>query len=258
MTIIDCISDLHGHYPKLDGGDLLIVAGDLTARHTEKEWHEFATWMNDQNYEKIIFIAGNHDTMIEKWDKEQDEEGFKGPVSDPNYRIEYLCDSGTVYHHYERLEIGGIDTIRRHDLKIWGSPWTKSFPGMNPKCKAFTVDTEEELADKFSLIPNDIDILITHSPPFGILDQAKKFNYPETNTRIGNFLNGKYEHAGSKSLDKKIGKMKDFPALHVWGHIHEAYGQEEVTYDGKLYKMVNASIVNEHYQPVNKPIRVIL
>lgn len=30
--IIDCIADLHSHYPKLDGGDLLIVAGDLTDR----------------------------------------------------------------------------------------------------------------------------------------------------------------------------------------------------------------------------------
>jgi Icc-related predicted phosphoesterase len=35
--IIDCISDLHGAQPKLEGGDLLIVAGDLTARDTEQQ-----------------------------------------------------------------------------------------------------------------------------------------------------------------------------------------------------------------------------
>jgi len=131
--IIDCISDLHGFYPKLEGGDLLIVAGDLTARHTDKEWYEFASWMHEQNYRKIVFIAGNHDTMIEEWDKEQDESGYEGPVSDSNDRIEYLCDSGTEFE----------------GLKIWGSHWTKRFEGINPHCMAFTCDTEDELYDKF-------------------------------------------------------------------------------------------------------------
>ena len=40
--IIDCLSDLHGHYPSLDGGDLLIVAGDLTARDKLEEHYEFS------------------------------------------------------------------------------------------------------------------------------------------------------------------------------------------------------------------------
>jgi Icc-related predicted phosphoesterase len=240
--IIDCLSDIHGFYPKLEGGDLLIIAGDLTARHTDKEWHEFATWMDRQDYKKIIFIAGNHDTMIERWDKEQDAEGYKGPVSDANDRIEYLCDSGTEFEA----------------LKIWGSPWSLTFPGMNPECKAFTVDTEEELGEKWALIPDDIDILITHSPPFAVLDLAKKSMHPERKSIIDDYPNGEYIHVGSTSLDKKIGKMNKYPKLHVFGHIHESYGQIEVNYKGASYKMINASHVNERYQPVNKPIRIIL
>ncbi len=217
-VIIDCVSDLHGYYPKLEGGDLLIVAGDLTAKHTEKEWHEFSTWMNDQKYEKIIFIAGNHDTMIEKWDHEQDAEGYKGPVSDPNDRIEYLCDSGTEFE----------------GLKIWGSPWSPWFSGINPKCTAFT-GNEEDLSKAYEKIPSDTDILITHTPPYGILDKCKK------------------GHVGSESLRNQMFRIK--PKLLIFGHIHECGGTK---IDLVSTICVNASIVNERYEHVNKPIQVIL
>lgn len=228
MMMIDCISDLHGFYPKLEGGDLLIIAGDLTARHTEKEWHEFASWMHEQSYRKIVFIAGNHDTMIEKWDKEQDESGYEGPVSDSNDRIEYLCDSGTEFE----------------GLKIWGSPHSLWFKGINPHCKAF-VGKESDLQKKFDLIPYDIDILITHSPPYGILDEM-------IDHRTENEIN-----TGSLILRHRLDVIK--PKLHVFGHIHE-HGGKQILYkhEGPNTICVNASIVNENYEHVNKPIRIDL
>src|ERR1044071_9160006 len=64
--IIDCISDLHGFKPSLQGGDLLIVAGDLTARDTMQEHVDFLWWLDEQPYEKKIYIAGNHDGCIQK------------------------------------------------------------------------------------------------------------------------------------------------------------------------------------------------
>ncbi len=230
--IIDCIADLHGFYPKLEGGDLLVVAGDLTARNIEKEWHEFGTWMDKQIYEKIVFIAGNHDTMIEKWDKEQDEKGYQGPVSDPNEKIEYLCDSGT-----EVVTDG-------NRLKIWGTPWTPWFHGVNPKCKAF-MKSDESLSDHWDKIPMGIDILITHGPAFGVLDGIP-------------LEDGTLYHAGSKSLYGWL-KYVERPRLHIFGHIHEAYGQEEhfPTYLDNMMLSVNCSHVNERYKPVNKPIRIV-
>ena len=48
--IVDAVSDLHGHYPKLEGGDLLIIAGGLTARGTIEEHIEFCEWLYEQKY----------------------------------------------------------------------------------------------------------------------------------------------------------------------------------------------------------------
>lgn len=229
--IIDCIGCLHGNYPKLEGGDLLIVTGDLTARNNEKEFNYFCSWMHDQNYSKKVFIAGNHDKIIENWDKKQDSEGYNGPMSDADDEIEYLCDSGTEFD----------------GLKIWGSPWTSTFKGINPKCKAFTYDDETEFYDKKVLsIPRDTDILITHGPAYGILDGIP-------------MQEGSEFHVGSTAL---LGWLKycHRPELHVFSHIHEAYGikEEFVTHDDKMMQSINCSHVNAKYQPVNKPIRVIL
>ena len=218
--IIDSISDLHGHYPKLEGGDLLIIAGDLTARDRKDCWLYFYEWMNDQKYKKIIFIAGNHDNSLI---------GLVPSSPKPKSKVdfEYLCDSGT--------EFGG--------LKIWGSPWTQTFEGMNPKCMAFTVDTDDELEEKWAEIPNDIHILITHCPPYGIFDKVKT-------------IKG-YEHCGSRSLRYFSLDKSYFPKkkLHVFGHIHE-WGGQMMELSSSIF--VNASNVNERYEPFNKPVRIIL
>lgn len=64
--IVDCISDLHGFYPELEGGHLLIVAGDLTANDTLEQHLKFIKWCVSLPYSKIIFIAGNHDNKALK------------------------------------------------------------------------------------------------------------------------------------------------------------------------------------------------
>src|SRR5882757_358552 len=149
--IIDCISDLHGHFPKLEGGDLLIIAGDLTAKDIQNEYDVFDDWLSNQQYKKKIFISGNHDGILTK----ETPRKYNFKVSEyQKEKFEYLFDSGTQFE----------------DLKIWGSPWTTRFEGINPKCCAFTVDTDEELEEKWALIPEDTDILITHSPMINILD----------------------------------------------------------------------------------------
>jgi Icc-related predicted phosphoesterase len=218
--IIDCISDLHGHYPTLEGGDLLIVAGDLTASDQAFEYAEFDYWISQQNYKLTVIIGGNHD----KWLQDQ-----RYSMDRLHENTVYLCDSGTQFE----------------GLKIWGSPWTRRFEGQNPNCMAFTVDTDEELAEKWAMIPDDTDILVTHCPPHCILDAVKLPN---------KFLGqGVYHHVGSKSLNYAIGRVS--PMLVIHGHIHELGGQ---MFDLRHTRVVNASHINECFEPVNKPIRIVL
>lgn len=231
--IIDCISDLHGFYPKMEGGDLLIIAGDCTKNDSFSGWNDFFEWLDEQNYRKKIMVAGNHDNFCTQWALSNDSiyEALVAPSS-----VSYLCDSGETFEGF----------------KIWGSPWTLKFPRMNPYCKAFTVDSEEELAKKWALIPDDTDILITHGPGMGLHDQVE------------DMFSERIHNVGSMTLTSWRAKHVDTLKLHVYGHIHEGYGIWDVRElqkklgDKTTPVMVNASQVNRSYYPVNPPIRVIL
>jgi Icc-related predicted phosphoesterase len=247
-VIVDCISDLHGAFPELKGGDLLIVAGDLTARDRFEEYCEVFSQIAKAKYRKKIVVAGNHDNLL------QTDDWFAKMTID----FDYLCDSGTVFEMEEPPELEDtkwgpkmISTKRK--FKIWGSPWTKTFSNMNPHCKAFTVDTEEELASKFSLIPEDTNILITHSPVHGTLDKVKRYN----SQGYWDPKKDSYEHVGSKSLQNHI-DWDFYLQLHVCGHVHEGYGEVKGQTGIFSYHYVNCSIMNEIYEPINQPIRVEL
>src|SRR5690554_6389041 len=97
----------------------------------------------------------------------------------------------------------------RQKVKIWGSPWTNDFHGVHPKCKAFML-SEHELAKKWALIPDDVDILVTHSPPYGIFDQVR--------VRGVFSVEKQHESVGSKSLLQEL-ENRIKPWLHVFGHI---------------------------------------
>ncbi len=137
--IVDCISDLHGFTPKLAGGDLLLVCGDLTARDLPEQYERFLAWLKEQPYRCKVVVAGNHDGLLESGDVT-----IQGPS------IHYLCDS--------MIEFEG--------LKIWGSPYTPTFQSWH-----FMRDRGPDIKKHWDLIPSGIDILVTHGPPFGIFDK---------------------------------------------------------------------------------------
>lgn len=236
--IIDCVSDPHGSFPELEGGDLLLIAGDLTSNDTVKAWCNFYEWMYQLKYRKIIYIGGNHDNLMTSF--APTEEIRKMELNEEPNKYEYLFNSG----------------IQFEGLKIWGSPNSKWFHGVNPKCKAFMCN-ESKLHEIYAKIPIDTNILITHGPPFGMMDKIHEWGNPDKSC-----------FAGSKSLADRLLYLRDLN-LHVFGHIHEGYGECYAAYEnldindplgpvrGIGHLSINASIMNREYEPINKPIRVI-
>ncbi len=141
---ITCISDTHNqhlHIPPfwLEGGDVLVHAGDVSGRGTLKEIEAFWEWFNDQPYKHKIMIAGNHDFWFEKVSSFAVRELLQEKY--PN--ITYLNDSG--------VEIDGV--------KFWGSPVQPWFYDW-----AFN-RVGADIIPHWDMIPLDTDVLITHGGP---------------------------------------------------------------------------------------------
>mgnify|MGYP001602710970 CR=1 FL=1 len=213
MTRIVAISDTHTYHRQMNvpDGDILIHAGDFSFRGGLEELSSFNSWLKTLPHRHILLCAGNHDYTLD--------------VSHPGY-IEKALDqitTGQVITH-------GSVTVE--GLKIFMSSWTPEFHnwGFNYP--------PSEAAKLWSHIPNDIDILVTHGPAYGILDELDQ--------------NGSMPglHVGCPELLAAINRVR--PKHHVCGHIHEGYG----TYKGVHTTFHNVSMLDSRYRTTN-PATVI-
>jgi predicted phosphodiesterase len=200
----------------LPDGDVLIHAGDATSSGVSDEVGRFLEWFASQSHPHKILIAGNHDWLFLRHPDmaEQLLAAYPG--------ITYLQDSG--------VEIKGI--------KFWGSPWQPEFCDW-----AFNLPRKGPgLREVWNRIPIDTEVLITHGPPYGILDQV-----------TGSIdFSGKAEHLGCEELLIRLAAVK--PKVHIFGHIHGGYGVAQ----SKVTTYVNACTCSELYKPSNRPIVVDL
>jgi Icc-related predicted phosphoesterase len=210
------ISDTHGLHDQvqLPEGDLLIHAGDLTNMGRMNEIAEVGAWLRKQG-EKfpagVVVVAGNHDWMFQR-NRTMALQLLNSGIIGEGRKILYLEDS--------MVKVGG--------LKIYGSPWQPTFFDW-----AFNLDRGAAIRHKWGLIPNGLDILVTHGPPIGIHDQS----YPHLGS----------EHVGCEELMAAIERTK--PKIHIFGHIHGGAGK--AVYENTTF--INASICDEMYEPVNPP-----
>jgi Icc-related predicted phosphoesterase len=171
------LSDTHELHREVEvpDGDIFIHAGDFTMFSKSMEAVvDFNDWLGELPHRHKIVVPGNHEFFLE---------------ADPSERL--MLDNAVVLIN-EGTEIEG--------LRIWGSPVTPLYGG------AFGLSSEKDRKRLYGQIPQDIDVLITHGPPFGILDTAP--------------ISGLHE--GCRELLDAVEWVR--PKLHVFGHIHTAYG----------------------------------
>lgn len=219
MKII-ALSDTHNvhEYVKLlPEADVLVHSGDATIRGSIDEIKRFASWLSGLNqYKKKIFVSGNHDFGFDNVNRDRCENIME------NAGIIYLRDNG--------VEIDGV--------RFWGAPWQPQYHNW-----AFNLPRNgKEIEEKWNLIPTNTNVLITHGPSFGTLDETdKNVLYPG-------------EHVGCTMLALRIEELQKYKNIkaHIHGHIHPGYGMIEKN----NMKFVNASICDHAYNPINRPILI--
>jgi Icc-related predicted phosphoesterase len=130
--------------------------------------------------------------------------------------------TNAVYLQDEEITVDGV--------RIYGSPWQPPFLDM-----AFNLPRGEPLRLKWKRIPSGVDILVTHTPPMGIGDLTRKC-----------------AHVGCEELLPAVRRIR--PRIHVFGHIHEAYG--DWTEGGTRF--LNASVMDASMRIVHPPVLVDL
>ncbi len=235
-----CISDIHGSLPVIDPCDLLVIAGDICPHAPVKKVTRFGTTVEYRppvgSDDDMLWQARHLNTIFREW---LDLIPAKYVVATPGnhdfifHRAQDLVPNDLRWHVLidAGKEIGGV--------KLYGSPWQHYYGGWAYNAPPRDDGGEEFLERKFSIIPDDTDVIIAHSPPYGLGDAAPNEN-------------GQWELTGSTSLMAAIMRVK--PALSVHGHIHMGYGKWELE-RGNAYPtlVVNASICNERNEPVRSP-----
>lgn len=188
------ISDTHNMHHQLQNlpeADIIIHSGDVSFSGAENEVLDFVGWFEKLPYKYKIFIAGNHDDCL-----------FGESIESLLDNCFYLCHSEAV--------IKGV--------KFYGLP-------------LFMGEVLLGEYDKNILkIPQDTNVLISHQPPYSILDYSANIKH------------------GDRNLLHIV--LKTQPKYHLFGHIHGAYGIEKSEHT----TFVNATILSENYELINEPI----
>lgn len=204
------ISDTHGFHREIQfkqSADVLVHSGDFLTESRDSgykdfELEAFIRWLADQPFEHKILVAGNHDWFC--YEAYCQQTNLKQRLWD-DFAIHYLED----------------DALTLEGVKFYGSPWQPEFMNW-----AYNLPINgDALHQAWLAIPDDTQVLITHGPAFGHLDIGSPQKRP----------------LGCELLRQRIEQLPQLK-LHLFGHIHEAYGAKE---SGKV-RYHNSAYLNPH------------
>lgn len=198
------ISDTHGKHAQLGtlSGDVLIHCGDFCDgfKNDGHSLAEIDDWFNKQHFDLILCIGGNHDFLAQSL-YDSGKQVFKNAI--------YLEDSAYQFR----------------GIRFYGSPWVPDLYGW----AYFLPDRDRTV--KWELIPDATDVLITHTPPLGVLDKPRSGHY-----------------VGCSLLRATVDRIR--PKIHCFGHVHESRG---FLTDSRT-EFINATVVNSDIDIVYQPV----
>lgn len=181
------LSDTHGFHrgmgqfgnAPVPEGDVLVHCGDFSRDFGSwVDVERFASWMEMLPHAHKILCPGNHDYGI-----------FESPTkADALFR-----DNGVHMLGQKAVEIDGV--------AFDGGPWMP-ISGWEPR---WGFEMEEDEREREWARIEKVDVLVTHSPPMGVLDRTAKGH-----------------HIGCPVLRRRVFELK--PTYHLFGHVHEGRG----------------------------------
>lgn len=204
---IAAISDIHGMLPTMPEGevDLVVIAGDimpdLRPIINQREWldNDFRNWLTWFPARlPIVATWGNHDIYAEGC-------GRDCP------KLPWMI---------------GVDMMFEVDgKKIYTFPWVPNLPFW-----AYSGQDDIRPALHAHMIPENIDILVSHGPPRGISDEVPGAH-----------------HVGSEAILKRC--METKPPVMICGHIHEGRGKWATPWGGTLYNVASIGGTDMKFKP---------
>lgn len=215
---ICAFSDTHGQHRLLNilPSDILCIAGDISpltiqGRKSEMlKWlkEDFLPWCEELPVNKIFITFGNHELALSHSEKEVFD------LVDQNSKVTFLLNDGTEYKGF----------------KIWGSPLSNKFGNW-----AY-MKSEEEQIEIFKTMPDNVDILIVHGPPYGACDICLQHPY------------GNFNHLGNSALTLVM--REKAPKITLCGHLHTGKDCEKLE---EKFLVYNVSVLNEQYKIFREP-----